>query len=174
MKLKLVSVAAASLLSLVSFGSQAAVTDFASHGALETSGLVFTAPSFFEDVYTFTLASSAVITSSVSEFGVTGGSFGTLKTYALRSYGADNLIGTADDAGFSWVYGGLTGAAHSVTLAAGQYYYDVIGFGSSPVSLYTLSSSLAPVTTVPEPETYALMLAGLGTLGFLARRRRRG
>jgi hypothetical protein len=29
----------------------------------------------------------------------------------------------------------------------------------------------APVTTVPEPQTYVLMLAGLGVLGFLARRR---
>ena len=29
------------------------------------------------------------------------------------------------------------------------------------------------VTPVPEPETYALMLAGLGAVGFIARRRRK-
>ncbi|HZV67872.1 MAG TPA: FxDxF family PEP-CTERM protein, partial [Telluria sp.] len=30
------------------------------------------------------------------------------------------------------------------------------------------------VTPVPEPETYGMMLAGLGVLGFLARRRNDG
>jgi len=38
--------------------------------------------------------------------------------------------------------------------AAGKYYADV---------------ALAPV---PEPETYAMMLGGLGLLGFMARRRK--
>jgi hypothetical protein len=31
-----------------------------------------------------------------------------------------------------------------------------------------------PAAVIPEPETYALMLAGLGLLGFAVRRRRRG
>jgi hypothetical protein len=30
------------------------------------------------------------------------------------------------------------------------------------------------VTAVPEPETYALFMAGLGLMGFIARRRKNG
>jgi hypothetical protein len=30
------------------------------------------------------------------------------------------------------------------------------------------------ITPIPEPETYALMMAGLGVMGFVARRRRKG
>jgi hypothetical protein len=45
-------------------------------------------------------------------------------------------------------------------------------FGIDPK--FNSSSGVALFTTspVPEPETYALLLAGLGALGFLARRRR--
>jgi choice-of-anchor A domain-containing protein len=41
------------------------------------------------------------------------------------------------------------------------------------IHLQSFSGELPPVTPVPEPETYALMLAGLGVLGVVARRRRR-
>jgi PEP-CTERM motif len=44
------------------------------------------------------------------------------------------------------------------------------GFLWPTVDNLTLAKTL--VTAVPEPETYALMLAGLGVLGFVARRRR--
>ena len=43
------------------------------------------------------------------------------------------------------------------------------GTGGSYAFQYITSASIAPV---PEPETYALMLAGLGLLGVVSRRRK--
>ena len=37
---------------------------------------------------------------------------------------------------------------------------------------FSFSNTRSAVTAVPEPETYAMMLAGLGLLGFVARRRK--
>jgi hypothetical protein len=50
---------------------------------------------------------------------------------------------------------------------------SIANFAGGPETflVYNLGTSVAPI---PEPETYALMLAGLGALGFIARRRRRG
>ena len=55
-------------------------------------------------------------------------------------------------------------------LAAGNYYYAVTGMGTGSLGgFYTISSS---VTAVPEPETYAMMMAGLGVMGLLLKRSR--
>jgi hypothetical protein len=50
---------------------------------------------------------------------------------------------------------------------ATSYWVNVRGYGS--VAQYTLNLSTAPV---PEPETYAMLLAGLGLMGVVARRRK--
>jgi hypothetical protein len=59
--------------------------------------------------------------------------------------------------------------------SAGKYYFQVMGLGTKNA----LGSSIGPTGTytnnmvaqVPEPETYAMFLAGLGVLGFFARRK---
>lgn len=91
-----------------------------------------------------------------------------------------------------WVYfdkklgidlGGIHGpASQSVNLdtffgpgkAAGNYAFDFFFAERHTVgSNLSISTSLNLVTTpVPEPETYAMLLAGLGFLGFMARRRK--
>ena len=43
---------------------------------------------------------------------------------------------------------------------------------SCGVSANAAIGVFTPVGAIPEPETYALMLVGLGAIGFVARRRR--
>ena len=45
--------------------------------------------------------------------------------------------------------------------------------GGAPAGASYVISSAATAAPVPEPETYALLAAGLGVIGFLASRRRR-
>jgi PEP-CTERM motif len=44
--------------------------------------------------------------------------------------------------------------------------------GGFPAILENRSTNYVEVTPIPEPETYAMLLAGLGLLGFVARRRK--
>ena len=61
-----------------------------------------------------------------------------------------------------------TSASTTVTLQ-GSAGFNYIGLDN--VSLDLSADAPPPVTAVPEPHTWALMLAGLATLGFMRRRR---
>ena len=64
-------------------------------------------------------------------------------------------------------------ASYSATgLAAGTYTFRIDANNGRDVRVDTFSAVGTNVTPVPEPETYAMMLAGLGAIGFLSRRRK--
>jgi hypothetical protein len=148
---------AASLVAFASLGAQAATTNWGSHDLLE-SALGGTSGGVIYDTYAFTLGTASTVASSVSTFG---------SPIAPANYSIWNADNTATP--FSWNFGGAP-TVHTVNLAAGSYYYAV--FGVAPgFAAYSINSA-AVATPVPEPETYAMLLAGLGIVGFVARRRR--
>lgn len=129
--------------------------------------------------------------SPVSFRGKTTGSFDDMLSFNLIGAGADyvgfltsTFSGSKTIGNFSAVLSGPGGYSSSWTysadadvqtlkgtasfLSAGAYTLHVTGIGQ-PKDTYTLDMS---VSAVPEPETYALMLAGLGALGFIAKRRK--
>jgi len=71
---------------------------------------------------------------------------------------------------------GLLGAPGAPTLAslrAGLSASAINATGGNETFFVANSGTPTPPTAIPEPETYAMMLAGLGLLGFIARRRSR-
>ncbi len=119
----------------------------------------------FDTGFSFFYTSSTAATVSVYDgLNGTGSLLGTLSLAAQYSTGC-----TGDpNGGFcNWSAVGVnfSGIARSIDFGgtANQTAFDDITFGSS---------TPGPVTPVPEPGTYALMLAGLGVVATVARRRR--
>jgi hypothetical protein len=120
----------------------------------------------FDEFYTFSLPSllnvqSTTVANNLSNvLNITGGSVSLFS----------GSIGSGTELA-SYNFDGTTGSStHTVAnLTAGNYYFEVKGTASNQGGLYTLTTSAVPV---PEPETYAMLLAGLGIVGSLYRRRK--
>lgn len=69
-------------------------------------------------------------------------------------------------------WGGTDGIVNSVSLTLSNQLFASGGAATIYKDLVTLSSTYTAVTPVPEAENYALMLVGLGLVGFMARRTR--
>lgn len=107
--------------------------------------------------------------SGISQDAIPGGTIGP-GTFGNWSQGGlsapyGTLVGSWGNNPGSFFYIGASYdgiAQHSIL---NLHYFDSINGDNS-------GSILANVTSVPEPETYALMLAGLGIVGFTARRKK--
>jgi hypothetical protein len=153
--MKLKTIAAASAVALTAFGAQAStVFDGGDHGSFKAV-IESPASGAFFNTYAFTLSATSSVTATFASAGITG--------FAGLFMADDTPVA-------SWGVGGASFTGTSTwSLDAGSYYYAVSGL-SKPGN-YSLTSTA--VAAVPEPETYALLGAGLGIVGFVASRRRR-
>ena len=145
--------------------------------------------------YSFTLT-------ALSNFAATfGGSGAFIREAEFNTDGTQGTIGTPILAAGSWGVSSITGSNASGSGSISWDFGDVFGGGQDRLTsgesvswTQTFGSALnlqdpfvllhvqnlqggdsgkyVPATPIPEPETYAMMLAGLGLLGFVARRRR--
>lgn len=134
-------------------------------------------------------AATWVEVSPASGFVIAGSAVTYSPSPALQvKYYDDNLVPQSPSGCTAGTTAGWSGGVNSYTSAAG-YDYLAIHFGqrelvsrrAAPIAAgatFTvagvpkdLSNCRAFISAVPEPETYPLLLAGLGMPGFLARRR---
>ena len=159
---------------VVGGNAQATAYEWGSHPLDGKFQDVTVLPGSFADTFRFmvpvgyVLVTSTVVSNNLlPKFNIDPGA-----AYSLFSAGADTVVGGADDVlvGGAWSFSGATGnSPNSAPVGSGWYYYKTTGFVSgTKAGHYSITSDVSPI---PEPETYAMLLAGLGALGFLARRR---
>jgi hypothetical protein len=163
MKLKSLVVAAAAASALIAGAAQATVT---------TSPVSVTGPTFTDVVVgTIHVTSLSDILGAVfaaDTISFTSPFAGTfsLQAVTFTSVSAGSLVDLdPTGAGFNF---------HNV--AAGDYTLKASGSLSGPAAVpgFGVIRASYDVSPVPEPETYAMMLAGLAAVGFMASRRRQG
>ena len=124
----------------------------------------------FTDWVTFSLPAGVSSDGAANSISLTSG--GVVSFSLLDLYSWDTGLSTA----ISWI---ATGSTYSTPVnyaeifftgltVPGDYALKVMGSNSGSNGSYSGNVVINPV---PEPETYAMMLAGLGLLGFSARRR---
>jgi hypothetical protein len=127
--------------------------------------------SSFADRFTFTVSGADVgssldaVVSSISRTESTGVDITGLSLYSTSGR-SPVTSGTSFSSGTVDVW-----TVRSDNLTAGSYYLQVNGTVLSD-SAASFGGAVALAAPVPEPATYGMTLAGLGVLGFLARRRR--
>ncbi|CAN5117922.1 hypothetical protein BH11PSE10_BH11PSE10_09130 [soil metagenome] len=157
------------------------LNQFAAIAAIALSGVAASAATLtpvavgasFTDVQigSITIGSASDLVGNVFALDTVTGSFWgmpisfTLQQVTFSGAGVGSLVGDTDASAAGFAFSNV---------AAGNYTVKASGVLSGPAQISGTGfvGASYTVTAVPEPETYALMLAGLGAVAFVARRRK--
>jgi hypothetical protein len=162
MKLKLLAAAALCALAVGANANDETIS-WGNLGDLQVAAVLHD-PGSFTDTINFSIPSL----SSVSSTTVAN----NLMTVLNLQGGMVELFNSSNTSMGSYSFDGTTGSTwHTMTgLTAGDYHFTITGNATgSKGAFYSISATAVPV---PEPETYAMLLAGLGVVGSLYRRRK--
>jgi PEP-CTERM motif len=140
----------------------------AAHGNFDAAGAV-------DDVYNFNIAAVSDLLTYAKEFESLNVSLDPAN-FALFN-GSFGDSGT--QVGDTFSFGGGTALTTTYSnLAAGNYYFEITGdatgfLGADYDFAIFANTPGGPLPAVPEPANMALLLAGLGLVGFMAKRRTR-
>lgn len=166
--MKFKSFAAATAIALSSIGANAATYSIGDLTSLGDDGYFFSssfsARSSFSDIYNFSISGGE------NFFGAIASKVSAKASQSLTSFSGTLTGGNGFSQSLSSFSVGLSqGLSFTDNLVAGSYSLALSGTSQAGGS-YSLTLMAAPV---PEPETYAMLLAGLGLMGAIARRRNR-
>lgn len=148
------------------------------YSAFEQDGPANTTPTF-DYVYNFQL--NALTDLNVSGNTYSGPSVGAstadFNLYTGTSSGNSGSGATLVGSTFSFAGQAIQSTVFS-NLSAGSYFFEITGSIATPIGTsYNVTiqapSDTNPLPSVPEPTNMALLAAGLGLMGFMAKRRAR-
>jgi hypothetical protein len=147
-------------------------TGAAAHGNFDSAQAV-------DDVYNFNIASASDLFTYAKEFESLDVSLdpANFTLYTGTSTGDSGTAATMVGSTMSFAGGNAVTTTYA-NLAAGNYFFEITGSATGVLGAdYDLNINAntpgGPLPAVPEPANMALLLAGLGLMGIVAKRRAR-
>jgi hypothetical protein len=169
------TIALAALACIGASASAATTTDWGALGpSADVAYVTYHAPGAIDDVYSFSLTSTSDVDAYGEEFEARSV---TMPDASFTLFSGTFGSADATAVGSPFTFSNTPTETVYTALTSGSYFFEVTGTGALAGSAYDFEAfaneSGGGASDVPEPANAALLVAGLGMMGFVAGRRKR-